>query len=425
MDSKLSKKILFTLFALVVFRLGVNVPAPGIDAAALRSFLESNTGTAFSWFNMFGGGALERFSILALNIVPYISSSIIFQLLGVVVPSIGELAKEGEAGRRKINQYTRYATLALALVQGYGLAAGLEQLSRPSVVLEPGILFRVEVAITLAAGTLFLMWLGELITEFGLGNGSSLIIFAGIASSVPKGVGSLITLVRVGEIKLPTLVLLTVGVGAAFCLIVFFERAFRKVLVHYPKRVVGNKVYGGQPSHLPLKINVSGVIHPIYASSILRFPATVMSVFPNRFSDSAQRFLQVGGLLHETLNVSLIVFFCFFYAAVVFKSGDVADNLKRVGGFIPGIRPGEKTASFLDQVLARLTLGGAFYISTVAVVPQLVMMDSGLPFAFGGTSLLILVGVAMDTLSQFESQRLASSYGTLVDGVRLRGRGNK
>ncbi len=230
---------------------------------------------------------------------------------------------------------------------------------------------------------------------------------------------------RVGEIKLPTLVLLTVGVGAAFCLIVFFERAFRKVLVHYPKRVVGNKVYGGQPSHLPLKINVSGVIPPIFASSLLMFPATVMSVFPNRFSDSAQRFLQVGGLLHETLNVSLIVFFCFFYAAVVFKSGDVADNLKRVGGFIPGIRPGEKTASFLDQVLARLTLGGAFYISTVAVVPQLVMMDSGLPFAFGGTSLLILVGVAMDTLSQFESQRLASSYGTLVDGVRLRGRGNK
>jgi preprotein translocase subunit SecY len=354
--------------------------------------------------------------------MPYISSSIIFQLLTVVWPYLHELQKEGEQGRKKINQYTRYGTVLLCLVQGYGIAAGLEQMTNPPVVLHPGLAFRLMTVCTLTAGTVFLMWLGEQITERGIGNGVSLIIFAGIAARIPSGIASTFSLYRTGEMTFFTLLFIAAVILATFGLIIFVERAQRRIPVHYAKRVVGRKVYGGQNTHLPLKINVSGVIPPIFASSLIMFPATIATFIRHPIMESVQAALQPGGLLHDTLYVILIVFFCYFYTAVTFKSDDIAENMKKHGGFIPGIRPGKKTSEYIDFVLSRITLGGAVYISLICVLPTILTEKARVPFFFGGTSVLILVGVALDTVAQIESFLLTKNYEGFVKSARIRGR---
>ena len=420
---ELRKRIILTLGLLAVFRLGVHVPTPGVDTAALTLFFQKSQGTIFSVFNMFSGGALERFSIFALGVAPYISASIIFQLLTVVWPYLHDLQKEGgEQGRKKINQYTRYATVILCFVQGYGIAAGLEQIARPSVVVEPGLSFRLLTMVTLTAGTVFLMWLGEQITERGIGNGTSLIIFAGIAAGIPRGFSNTLGLFKSGELSFFTLLLIGAIILATFFVIIFVERAQRRIPVHYAKRVVGRKVYGGQNTHLPLKINSSGVIPPIFASSLIMFPATLGTFIHTDWMQKITSSLQPGAMLYEILYVGLIVFFCFFYTAVTFKSDDIAENMKKYGGFIPGIRPGTKTAEFIDHVLSRITLGGAIYISAICVLPTILSQNTKAPFYFGGTSVLILVGVALDTVAQIESFLLTRNYEGFVKGARIRGR---
>lgn len=419
---ELRKRIVFTLMMLAVYRIGVHVSTPGVDTAALSQFFENAKGTIFSWFNLFSGGALERFSVFALGVMPYISSSIIFQLLTVVWPYLNELQKEGEQGRKKITQYTRYGTVLLCLVQGYGIAVGLEQMSNPAVVITPGWGFRLLTTITLTAGTVFLMWLGEQITERGIGNGMSLIIFAGIAAGIPGGFSQTVSLVRTGEISFASLLLVAAVIVGTFGLIIFVERGQRRIPVQYAKRIVGRKVYGGQNTHLPLKINSAGVIPPIFASSLIMFPATIANFVSNQWSEKLQGFLQFGGLGYNVVYVALIVFFAYFYTAVTFKSDDVAENLKKHGGFIPGIRPGQKTAEFLDHVLARITLGGAVYISVICVLPTILADKAKVPFFFGGTSVLILVGVALDTVAQIESHLLTRNYEGFVKSARIRGR---
>lgn len=419
---ELRKRIFLTLVLLAIYRLGVHVPTPGVDSGALAQFFQNSKGTIFSWFNLFSGGALERFSVFALGVMPYISSSIIFQLLTVVWPYLHELQKEGEQGRKKITQYTRYGTVILCLIQGYGIAAGLEQMTNPPVVIDPGLGFRLLTMATLTAGTVFLMWLGEQITERGIGNGISLIIFTGIAAGIPSGIGNTLALFKSGELSFFTLLLVAAIIVATFALIIFVERGQRRIPVQYAKRVVGRKVYGGQNTHLPLKINTAGVIPPIFASSLIMFPATIATFMNTPWMQKISTSLQPGGMLYDVLYVGLIVFFCFFYTAVTFKSDDIAENMKKYGGFIPGIRPGKKTAEYIDHVLSRITVGGAIYISAICVLPSIMTAQAKVPFFFGGTSVLILVGVALDTVAQIESYLLTRNYEGFVKGARIRGR---
>lgn len=419
---ELRKRIIFALVMLAVYRIGVHIPTPGVDSAALQQVFANMKGTIFGWFNLFSGGALERFSIFALGVMPYISSSIIFQLLTVVWPYLHELQKEGDQGRKKITQYTRYGTVLLCLIQGYGLASGLEHYNNPAVVTHPGLAFRVLTTITLTCGTVFLMWVGEQMSENGIGNGMSLLIYAGIAARIPQGMGGTLSLHRSGELSLFKILLVLAIIVGTFFVIIFVERGARRIPIQYAKRIVGRKVYGGQNTNLPLKVNTSGVIPPIFASSLIMFPATLATFFP---SEKIQRFtsmLQPGGMLYNVLFVGLIVFFCYFYTAVTFKTEDVAENLKKYGGFIPGIRPGQPTAQYIDHVLARITLGGAVYISAICVLPTFFTQALKVPFYFGGTSVLILVGVALDTVAQIETFLLTRNYEGFMKHTRLKGR---
>ncbi len=416
---ELRRRLLFTAAMLVVYRVGVAVPTPGIDGQALKSFFDAASSTLFGWVNLFSGGGLERFSVFALGIMPYISVAIILDLLKVASPYLDELYKEGEAGRRKITQYTRYFTVLLAIVQGYMIAYSLEKIQAPgggTVVFHPGIPFRLMTVVTVTAGTIFVMWIGEQITERGIGNGISLIIMAGIVARLPGAVGTTTQFVREGEMSLFVLILILALAMAVTGGIVYVETAQRRLPIQYARRVVGRRVYGGQTSHLPLKINTSGVIPPIFASSILVFPATVATFVPALKNWAA--YLTPGGFYYDIVYVALIVFFCYFYTAVTFNPVDVADNLKKYGGFIPGIRPGRYTAEYIDRVLSRITLGGAIYVSTVCILPTILIQRFNVPFYFGGTALLIVVGVALDTIAQIETHLLTRNY----EGFMRRGR---
>ncbi len=422
---ELRRKIIITLLLLAVFRLGVFIPTPGIDADALAGFFKSSSGTLLDFATMFTGGALKRFSIFALGIMPYISASIILQLLQVVVPKLEKLSKEGESGRNTITQYTRYLTVALCIVQGFMLGMGLEKMSGPAgeaIVLHPGWAFRLTTMVTLTSGSVFLMWLGEQITERGIGNGISLIIFVGIIARMPAAVYNTISLVGVGEISvvfLFFLVFLMIGIVA---FIVFMETGQRRIPIQYPKRVVGRKIMGGGTQYLPLKVNSAGVIPPIFASSIIIFPATIVNFVNVPFLKSISKSLNPGGLIYSVLYVVFIIFFTYFYTAVQFNPKDVADNLKKYGGFVPGIRPGANTAEYIDKLLSRLTLWGALYLSVVCVLPSILIKEFNVPFYFGGTALLIVVGVAMDTAQQIESHMLARNYDGLLKKGKIKGR---
>ena len=420
---ELRKKITFTLIVMAIYRLGVHIPTPGVDGEALKAAFANMQGTIFGWFNLFSGGALEKFSIFALGIMPYISASIIFQLLTVMVPFLADLQKEGDQGRKKITQYTRYATVFLCFVQGFGIASTLQAYTTPQpVVLDPGFAFKLMTTITLTGGTMFLVWLGEQISERGIGNGTSMIIFAGIAARIPQGISSAISLVRTGELSVGKLLLVAALIIGTFYVIIFVERASRRIPVHYAKRVVGRKIYGGQNTHIPVKLNTSGVIPPIFASSLLMFPATIGTFVAAGLIQKISSWLAPGGWLYEILFVGLIFFFSYFYTAVVFKTEDVAENLKKYGGFIPGIRPGENTIRYIDYVLTRLTLGGAVYISLICVLPTIMTQSLKVPFMFGGTSVLILVGVALDTVAQIETFMLSRNYEGFMKHARVKGR---
>jgi preprotein translocase subunit SecY len=423
--SDLRRRLVFTLLMLGVYRAGVAIPTPGIDGKALADFFQQASSTVFGLVNLFSGGALERFSIFALGIMPYISSSIILQLLTVVVPALERLSKEGEAGRRKITQYTRYGTVGLSLLQGFFISVGLEQIQAPggsSVVFHPGWSFRLMTMITLTSGTAFIMWLGEQITERGVGNGISLIIFAGIVASLPSAVTTTTEFVREGELSIFVVLLILVTMLATIAAVIFMERGHRRIPVQYAKRVVGRRVYGGQSSHLPLKLNTAGVIPPIFASSVLIFPATIASFADHPWAQSVASMLAPGSLVYDICYVALIIFFCYFYTAVVFNPVDVADNMKKYGGFIPGIRPGQRTAEYIDRVLSRVTLSGAIYIAIICLLPTLLISSFNVPFYFGGTALLIVVGVALDTVSQIETQILMRNYEGFMKRGRIRGR---
>lgn len=422
---ELRRRVFFTLIMLAVYRMGVQIPTPGINGEALSDFFQQNAGTLFGMFNMFSGGALENFSIFALGIMPYITASIVIQLLTVVIPQLETLKKEGEAGRRKITQYTRYGTVALSLIQGTFIATGLEGMTGPSgtaIVLNPGIQFKLMTMLTLTAGTAFIMWLGEQMTERGIGNGISLIIFAGIVARGPAAVVNSIQLVQAGEIALFFVPFMLVFMFAIVATIVFFETSQRRIPIQYAKRVVGNKMYGGQSSHLPLKINVAGVIPPIFASSLMMFPATIGQFIQIDWVQQASAALSPGTPYYYVLFVAMIVFFCFFYTAVQFKPDDVAENLKKNGGFVPGIRPGKKTAEFIDKVLTRLTVVGSIYLSAICVLPTILISKFNIPFYFGGTALLIVVGVAIDTISQIESHLVMRNYEGFMKQGRIKGR---
>jgi preprotein translocase subunit SecY len=426
--TELKSRIWFTLGALVIYRLGTYIPIPGIDPGILHDIFARNAGGILGMFDMFSGGALGRMTIFALNIMPYISASIIIQLLTAVSPTLEALKKEGESGRKKLNQYTRYGTVLLAAVQAYGIAVGIEGMrsGAETAVLNPGLGFRLVTVVTLVGGTVFLMWLGEQITARGVGNGISLIIFAGIVANLPHALASTLELGRTGAISgifIVGFIVISVGVIA---FIVFMERAQRRILIQYPKRQVGNKMFGGDASHLPLKINTSGVIPPIFASSLLLLPATIAN-----FQSNSQTFGWLGNIttylahgrpLYMLLYVGLIVFFCFFYTAIVFDPTETADNLRKYGGFIPGIRPGKNTADYLDYVLTRLTVVGAAYLSAVCILPEFLISQYSVPFYFGGTSLLIVVSVTMDTVAQIHSHLLAHQYEGLIKKAKLRGR---
>lgn len=421
----LRRRILFTLALLGVHRVGVAIPTPGIDGKALAAFFEQASSTVFGMVNLFSGGALERFSIFALGIMPYISASIILQLLTVVVPALERLSKEGELGRRKITQYTRYSTVGLSLLQGFFISVGLEQIQAPggsSVVFHPGWGFRLMTMITLTSGTAFIMWLGEQITERGVGNGISLIIFAGIVANLPSAITKTTEFVREGELSIFVVLLLLVVMVVVVAAVIFMERGHRRIPVQYAKRMVGRKVYGGQSSHLPIKLNTAGVIPPIFASSLLIFPATIASFAEQPWARSIADALAPGSLVYNLSYMALIIFFCYFYTAVVFNPTDVADNMKKHGGFIPGIRPGQRTADYIDRILSRITLSGAIYISLVCVLPTLLIGSFNVPFFFGGTALLIVVGVALDTVAQVETQILMRNYEGFMKRGRLRGR---
>ena len=416
----LRRRLVFLLLALVVYRVGAHIPVPGIDPNQLQQLFNGQQGGILNLFNMFSGGALSRFTVFALGIMPYISASIIMQLLTYVLPSLEQLKKEGEAGRRKITQYTRYGTLGLALFQSMGIALALE--SSAGLVLAPGLGFRITAMVSLTAGTMFLMWLGEQITERGLGNGISILIFAGIAAGLPNALGGLLELVRTGAMGPIVAMLIVAIVALVTYFVVFVERGQRKILVNYARRQVGNKVYGGQSSHLPLKLNMAGVIPPIFASSIILLPATIIGWFSsgessnavvNAFKDVAAA-LTPGQPVYVLLYAAAIVFFCFFYTALVFNSRETADNLKKSGAFIPGIRPGDQTARYIDKILLRLTFVGAIYITFVCLLPEFLILKYNVPFYFGGTSLLIIVVVTMDFMAQVQNYMMSQQYESLL-----------
>jgi len=419
---ELKNRVLFTLGLLAVYRIGAHIPTPGINGEALSKFLTERGGAMMGFMDMFSGGALSRLTIFALGIMPYISASIIFQLLTVVIPALGKLAKEGETGRKKIVRYTRYATVVIAGIQSFGIAMGLEGMSGGQFIQNPGWSFRILTMITLTSGTAFLMWLGEQITERGIGNGISLIIFAGIVARFPNAIVSTVNLVRAGELSIffvAFLIAMMIGVVAG---IIFMERGQRKIPVQYAKRVIGKKIFGGQSTHLPLKINTSGVIPPIFASSIIMFPATIAGFIAIPWVQGIAKQLSPGTATHAILYVGLIFFFCYFYTAVIFNPVDIAENLQKHGGFIPGIRPGQKTSDYIYKVLTRLTFIGAVYLAVVCVLPEILITRFNVPFYFGGTSLLIAVGVALDTVSQIESHLITRSYEGFLKKGRLKGR---
>ena len=426
---ELRKRILFTLSLLAVYRIGIFITTPGVNRVEMQNLIaQGGTGSFLGLFNMFSGGALEQLSIFALGIMPYISASIILQLLTVVIPTLDRLNKEGEQGRRKINQYTRYGTILLSLVQSFFIATWLEGMGRSSgsmsgaeIVANPGWSFKLMTVLTLTTGTAFLMWLGEQITERGIGNGISLLIFAGIVAAMPDGI---VQLFGTGDFEAFALILLTIVVFGTIAVICYFERAHRRIPVQYTKRMVGRKMYGGTQTHLPLKINVSGVIPPIFASSILMFPAQMANMIDTPWMQRFSAVLEPNDWRYNVIYVALIVFFTFFYTAVTFNPVDVAENLKKGGGFVPGIRPGKKTAEYIDRVLTRITCGGAVYLSAVCVLPALLQAKFQVPFYFGGTGLLIVVGVALDTVQQIESHLITRNYEgfTGPKGPRIRGR---
>ena len=410
---ELKRRILATLALLAVYRVGVHIPTPGIDGRVLASIFEQARGTLLGFFDMFAGGGLERLSVFALGIMPYISASIILQLLTVVVPTLEKLSKEGEAGRKKITQYTRYGTVIISIIQGFGIAVGLEQMRGAGgelVVYNPGWSFRLMTMITLTGGTAFIMWLGEQITEKGIGNGISLIIFAGIVARMPNAIAGTLSLVNSGEMNWFVVLLLTAMMFLVIAFIIFMESSQRRIPVQYAKRVVGRRMYGGQSTHLPLKVNTAGVIPPIFASSILMFPATIASFINHPYMKKFSELLTPGSFLHELLYIAFIIFFCFFYTAIVFNPDNVSDNMKKYGGYIPGIRPGKKTSEYIEKILSRVTLIGAIYISFVCVLPTLLVKKFNVPFYFGGTALLIVVGVALDTMKQIEALVLMRHY---------------
>ena len=420
-------RLWFLLGALIVFRVGAHIPVPGIDPVQLEALFNQNSGGILGMFNMFSGGALSRFTIFALGIMPYISASIIMQLLTVVSPQLEAIKKEGESGRRRITQYTRYGTLVLATFQALGIAVALE--AQAGLVIDPGLAFRFTTVVTLVTGTMFLMWLGEQITERGLGNGISIIIFAGIAAGLPSAIGGLFELVRTGSMHALTAIVICILVGLVTYAVVFIERGQRKILVNYAKRQVGNKVYGGQSSHLPLKLNMAGVIPPIFASSIILFPATITSWFTSgdtssgvvRFLKDLAASLAPGEPIHALLYAAAIVFFCFFYTALVFNSKETADNLKKSGAFVPGIRPGEQTSRYIDKILTRLTLAGAVYITLICLLPEFLIARWNVPFYFGGTSLLIIVVVTMDFMAQVQNYVMSQQYDSLLRKANFKG----
>jgi len=419
---ELQKRILMSFVLLAVYRIGAHVPTPGIDTTALAAFFDQARGSLLGLFDMFAGGALSNLSVFALGIMPYISASIILQLLTVAIPHLERLSKEGEAGRRKITQYTRYGTVILSIIQGFGIAVGLENMAGPtgvSIVIDPGWGFRMMTVITLTAGTAFIMWLGEQITERGIGNGISLIIFAGIVCRGPEAILSTFRLLSAGEMGFFFIIILIVLMVAVVGVIVFMESGQRRIPVQYAKRVVGRKVYGGQSTHLPLKINTSGVIPPIFASSIIMFPATITNFVDHPWMKTVAAILVPGRIGYESLYVAFIVFFCYFYTAVIFNPIDVADNMKKYGGYVPGIRPGKKTAEYIDDILSKLTFSGAIYVSAVCVLPSILIGYFNVPFYFGGTALLIVVGVALDTAGQIETHLLTRQYEGFMKKGRL------
>ena len=419
----LRRRLMFLLLALVVYRVGAHIPVPGIDPTQLKQLFSGQQGGILNLFNMFSGGALSRFTVFALGIMPYISASIIMQLMSYAVPTFEQLKKEGASGQRKITQYTRYGTLGLALFQSLGIAVALE--SSAGLVLTPGFGFRMTAVVSLTAGTMFLMWLGEQITERGLGNGISILIFAGIAAGLPNAIGGLLELVRTGSMSILAALFIVLVVALVTYFVVFVERGQRKILVNYARRQVGNKVYGGQSSHLPLKLNMAGVIPPIFASSIILLPATVVNWFSA--GDSMRWLKDISGALtpgqpiYVLLYATAIVFFCFFYTALVFNSKETADNLKKSGAFIPGIRPGDQTARYIDKILVRLTLAGAIYITLVCLLPEFMILKYNVPFYFGGTSLLIIVVVTMDFMAQVQNYLMSQQYESLLKKANFKG----
>jgi len=423
---ELKKKLLWTFLLVAVYRIGVHVPVPGVDSAALADFFESAKNTLFGLFDMFSGGGLRNLSIFALGIMPYISASIIIQLLTVVSPELAKMQKEeGAAGRKKITQYTRYGTVLITLIQGFGIAVGLESMASPTgapVVIAAGWGFRLMTIVTLTAGTIFLMWIGEQLTERGIGNGISMIIYAGIVAGLPRAVISTFDLVKAGELSIMVLVLIVALMLAVLAAIVFMERGQRRIPIQYAKRMVGRKMYGGQTTHLPLRVNTAGVIPPIFASSILLFPATLGEFSSVPWLKTVAAFFSPQTMTYNLIFVALIVFFCYFYTAIIFDPADIAENIRKQGGFIPGIRPGAKTKEYIDKVLARITLWGSIYISVVCVLPMVLIQQFNVPFYFGGTSLLIVVGVAMDFMSQIESYLISRQYEGLMQKGRIKGR---
>ncbi|MBI5572778.1 MAG: preprotein translocase subunit SecY [Desulfomonile tiedjei] len=417
---ELKRRVIFTLLMLLVYRVGVHIPTPGINTAALKDFFDKSQQTLFGVIDMFTGGAMEHFSVFSLGIMPYISASIILQLLTVVIPHLERLSKEGEAGRKKITQYTRYGTVGLSLIQGMGISIGLAQSG--NMVYMNKTAFVILAMITLTAGTAFIMWLGEQITERGIGNGISLIIFAGIVARMPSALGNTVQLVKTGDMGFLILLLLLVIMVGVIATIVFVERGQRRIPVQYAKRVVGRRVYGGQSTHLPLKVNTAGVIPPIFASSLIIFPATIAQFLNVPIVTQMAAWLRPATLVYELLYVALIIFFCYFYTAVTFNPVDVAENMKKYGGYIPGIRPGKKTSQYIDKVLTRLTFGGAIYVSVICVLPSILASRFNAPFYFGGTSLLIVVGVALDTLTQIESHMIQRHYEGFIRSGRIKGR---
>ncbi len=421
--SELKSRLWFVLGALVVYRLGAHIPVPGIDPTVLKQLFDSQSGGILGMFNMFSGGALSRFTVFALGIMPYISASIIMQLLSVVSPKMEQLKKEGEAGRRTITKYTRYGTVVLATFQALGIAIALE--GQAGLVLDPGMAFRLIAVVTLVSGTMFLMWLGEQITERGIGNGISIIIFAGIVAGLPSAVGGTLELARTGAFSIPLVMFLFIAILLVTALVVFVERGQRKITVNYAKRQVGNKVYGGQTTHLPLKLNMAGVIPPIFASSIILFPATLAGWFGSSESlywlKDISNVLSPGQPIYILFFAAAIMFFCFFYTALVFNPKETADNLKKSGAFVPGIRPGEQTAKYIDKIMGRLTLIGAFYITLVCLLPEFLILKFNTPFYFGGTSLLIIVVVTMDFMTQVQSHLMSHQYEGLLKKANFKG----